>query len=1305
MTIKANILITTLLLFGHFVFGQFSSKIYTVNDGLSINEVTDLYIDQQMHYLWVCTNNGLNRFDGHSFEPKYIQRKEGKVSHFINALVEDHNHHFWVATNRGLARYDYQRDQWLPLHSDLEVGIYTQVEVVNDTLLYAVRDNDDLIEVNLKTNDFRVVKTPLFEGILQLESFENTLLIGGWKGLYSYAPSTQKLEVLGRKYIKNALFIKYLEDQTLWIRDNDQLMYIPIEAGVPQFSKGININASLKDQDTPKFHISDIEVFQDGYLFCDDSKLKMIHKADILNPKLAENIQISPLETVKIVVDQYENIWCATWKEGFYQLQQREKPFKSVALNSNDKQEAPLRFVKGFSEIENSEILMVTEKNTYFIFNKEKGTIKLYHEELFPAYSDKKALQLRKDWKGRIWTGNHQIGTRVVYGPDKEKINQLITQNTSKTRYLAVNDFSIDASQRKIHMVGASNILSFDDDKFTFETKKIDARRLYCIEKEKRSGHFWLGSAHGLQVFDENLEVKLQEYEELIHQAGLEDTRINCLYQDESEVLWIGTYGDGLYYYEEKSKKISAVVVPEYLDVKVIYSIIDDQEQSTLWISTNSGLLSYQKSSETFKKYSKEDGVLDNQFCYRSSFRANDGTLFFGEANGFTYFHPKDLRSKKTTLPTPQFSDFYIGQQKTNLVDFTKQNTIEIKDKSFEFNFFTPELSNAESYTYAYFLEGFDQEYQYAHRNTPKAVYHNVPPGKYRLKVKVIRPFSDWSEEVFSPWLRVPLPWYKTTTAYVGFTLLFLFIFVLSIWIIKVQLHLKNTVVMAQLEQRNTEEISRTKLRFFTDITHEIRTPLTLILSPLNALLENRKFDVPTQKSLNTIQKSAKRLSSLVDELLLFRKAEENNLHLKLEEVDVHLVMEDICDWFSYEAEVKEIAIEYFSEDTPLSVVMDREMMEKVLSNLVSNALKFTKAGGRITLSCHQELETTVIKIEDNGKGMNEEEVDRIFNRFYELNPSEYAGFGIGLELSQRIVLAHKGEISVESQLHQGSTFIIKIPTLTANVNTTPQVDITEKQYLNMDIHKEEFLPSMMEGKLLIVEDDAEIRDYIAGIFKERFTVVTMKNGQEGLFYAQSNAVDMIISDYQMPMMNGVEMCQHLKSDISTSHIPIVLLSAFNEVEDQLRGLEVGADDYVEKPFDEKILYFKITNLLNTRQQLLNSFEQGQPLDLEGLNQQDQRFIKQLTQIIDQEIQNENLSVDFVAEKMKTSRTTLNSKLKGLLNVTTSEYIRKEKLKEAYRLLVKEEYNVTEAANAVGFSYAYFNTIFKKEFGVPPGKL
>ncbi|KXX66510.1 ATP-binding protein [Flammeovirga sp. SJP92] len=1302
MTTNIYILITTLLLFGNFAYGQFSSKKFTVNEGLSINEVTDLYIDQKMHYLWICTNNGLNRFDGHRFETKYIERKEGKVSHFINALVEDASHQFWIATNRGLACYDYQKDQWIDVNKELQVGIYTKLAQLNDSLLYAVRDNDQLIEINTKNQQFKVIEKTLIESIFQLESINNQLLLGGWKGLYTYSPSTQKISQIEQGKITNATLVKYLEDETLWVRDNNNIWFIPAKNGIPQYSNAIDLTPFLVTENDSKIHVSDIVTYQGDYLICMNSKLYKINKTDI-GKKSLKAICISSHETVKVAVDQYHNIWGTTWKEGFYQLENSDKPFKSVTYQTKGDQS--LSLVRGFAALNASELLIQTDNRSYFIFDQNTGILTPHRTLKEATTKDKKALTIVADWRGRIWTGHLQTGVKVLSGPEKEAINKKFSQQTKRRHYMAVNDFLVDSVEQKVYMVGASHIYQFSEEKQEFKIDRVDGRQLYCIEKDRATGYFWLGSGQGLQVFDASFKDKVQAYQDGIKNAGLEDARINCLYQDHQGVIWIGTYGDGLFYYQKGNEQIIEVELPEYLDVKVVYSMMDDQTQTTLWFSTNSGLIAYHKPSKTFKKYSTEDGILGNQFCYRSSFRAKDGTLFFGGVKGFTYFHPDNLKNKKNTLPAPQFSDFLMGEQKVALFNKIEENEIKIKDHSFEIHFFTPELSNAESYTYAYQLEGFDKGFQYSHLTEPKAIYHHLPSGKYRFKVKVTRPFSDWSEVTYSPWLIVPLPWYKTTTAIIGFTLLFLFLFVLSIWIIKVQLHLKNTAVIARLEQQNTEEISRTKLRFFTDITHEIRTPLTLILGPLNTILENRQFDLPTQKSLRTIQKSAKRLSSLVDELLLFRKAEQNNLHLKLEEVDLYDVVGSTCDWFSYEAETKNISMHLLCSNKDIISVMDREMMEKVLSNLISNALKFTETGGEINVSCDQIDGETMIIIKDNGKGMSEEEVDRVFNRFYASNPSQHAGFGIGLELSQRIVSAHQGEITVDSQLGQGSTFTVKIPKLHPNVEASNTKQSVENNQVNEKENNTLNFPSTVDGKLLIVEDDEEIRNYIADLFKEEFNVVCKKNGQEGLMYAQANTLDLIITDYQMPVMNGVEMCKLLKSDLATSHIPVVLLSAFNEVEDQLRGLEVGADDYIEKPFENKIVYFKIINLLNTRQQLKKSFQKGQPLDLKGLNQQDQRFIKLLNKIILQEIQNEKLAVDFVAEKMKVSRTTLNSKLKSLLNVTPSEYIRKEKLKEAYRLLIEEKYNVTEAAHAVGFSYAYFNTIFKKEFGVSPGKL
>ena len=856
---------------------------------------------------------------------------------------------------------------------------------------------------------------------------------------------------------------------------------------------------------------------------------------------------------------------------------------------------------------------------------------------------------------------------------------------------------------KKVYIFSRYRVFVYDEASESLSQLKteIDYFSKVCRDAE---GQLWIGKREGLNVFSSDMSYQKISMNEMFYKSGLLDEDIATMHMSADKQMWIGTYGNGLFKYDPSRNAIDKISPPEHRSFNIVFSIIDD-DKGNIWLGTNNGLYCYYPASQKFDRYTVSDGIQDNQFNYSAAYKAPDGELYFGGINGFTRFYPNNIRQDKQ-LVAPRFSSFKIGEKEVALYAQGKMKErikIPFDENSFEFDFFTPNYTSSQDYIYAYQLEGHSNREYFSSVNQAIAQFDNLPPGKYRLKVKVTRSNSEWSTDSYSPWIIVQQPWYKSTLAYLIYVLMLVGVILFVVNYMRQKSKYQTSLQLAQLEKEKSEEITAAKLRFFTDIAHEIRTPLTLIVGPLNDMLASRRFDKGVNQSLTLMQKSATRLMSLMDELLLFRKAEAGRLPLALSKHYLSDFVDDVCDLYQNELASRKMKFSCAKTESEVAV-FDKAKLEKVLSNLISNALKHTPDGGEIKVEVRSLESGFYFSVKDSGTGMAADAVEQVFTRFYQNEASKAKGFGIGLALAKRIVEAHDGQIMVESELGKGTLFEVSIPTLEVNVDSievaaSSTARETEKATINSTVK------TGKKGTILLVEDETEIREYIADIFSAEYDVVQKENGLLGWQYAKGQLPDLIISDNQMPEMSGVEMCSKLKSDINTSHIPLVLLSAFNEIDDQIKGLSEGADDYIGKPFDKGVLYRKITNLLNSRALLTERFHKGEKIDVKQLPNSERLLIEKINAFILQEIKNEKLDVPSLCEHLKIGKTTLTEKLKNLLNTTPAEYIKKTKLHEAYRLLTVEGLNVSEAAYATGFSPGYFSTCFKKEFGVSPGKV
>lgn len=1296
------IIILFLLLQNLSLLGVNKHQSLTVNEGMSINEMTCVFQDRGLQYMWFGTQHGLNRYDGHQVTTIYAERDVKGAKNFVNAITEDNVGRLWVASKQGIGGYDYYNNAWLSLPHEFNMGNYQSV-TFQDSLIYAIRDNRDLVKFSSSSPTMMEVKSFSDLGrLMAIVSVGSQCFAVSGKGLLRLAKNGD-LELVNCPLIPYSNSLKYIaKDNAIWVQSGSGWVRVPLENGELQIEKAQTAKAYLGIE----FDIEQIN-YSDGnyYVAVTLTDMQGILKIDKHHciTTLLDNNSVNDIH-----IDNNENVWCTTWQSGVVKCPSKPSPFMSFT-KSEDKEGLQSRLIRGFCELDDETILLASETHGVIEYNRKSHQFSKPYTAEYSHKSSEYYLfgnilhSLKRDWKGRLWAGFHRDGFNVISGDDREKINAQIEQIFKGRPLIIVDDILVDNKNKKVYIFSRYRVFVYSEATGKLKVSNIKTDYFTSVSRDAE-GQIWIGQRGGLAIYSADFAYKKTFLNEELYKSGLLDEDIATMHLSANHQMWIGTYGNGLFRYDPAKRAIEKISPPVHRSFNIVFSIIDD-DNGNIWLGTNNGLYCYYPSIQSFDRYTVSDGIQDNQFNYSAAYKTTDGELFFGGINGFTHFHPNSIHRDKQLI-APRFSSFKIGEKAMSLYtegQLKERLKIPYDENSFEFTFFTPDYTSSHDYLYAYQLLGHSNREYFSTASQAIAQFDNLPPGKYRLKVKVTRSNSEWSQERYSPWIIVQQPWYKTLLAYLIYLLIATLIVFFVLNYLRQKSRYRSSLYLAQLEKEKSEEITAAKLRFFTDIAHEIRTPLTLIVGPLNDMLASRRFDKSVSQSLTLMQKSAIRLMSLMDELLLFRKAEAGRLPLALSKHYLSDFVSDVCELYKNELESHKINFSCVETDSEVAV-FDKSKLEKVLSNLIGNALKYTPDGGEIKVETKALEQGFSFSVKDNGAGMDANAVQQVFTRFYQNEKSKSKGFGIGLALAKRIVEAHSGQISVESEVGKGTSFEVIIPALEVNVENVDTVLSAATKPIDNSIPTSA-IKTDKKGSILLVEDDPEIRQYIADIFSAEYDVVQKENGFLGWQYAKGQLPDLIISDNQMPEMSGVEMCANLKSDITTSHIPLVLLSAFNEIDDQIKGLNEGADDYIGKPFDKGVLYQKITNLLNSRALLSERFNSGEKLEVKQLPNSERLLIDKINAFILQEMKNENLDVPALCEHLKIGKTTLTEKLKNLLNTTPAEYIKKTKLQEAYRLLTVEGLNVSEAAYATGFSPGYFSTCFKKEFGVSPGKV
>jgi signal transduction histidine kinase/ligand-binding sensor domain-containing protein/DNA-binding response OmpR family regulator len=844
---------------------------------------------------------------------------------------------------------------------------------------------------------------------------------------------------------------------------------------------------------------------------------------------------------------------------------------------------------------------------------------------------------------------------------------------------------------------------------------------------EDTNGNMWFGTGYGLEVLDKASNRFIHYLHDIKNPRSISSNRINCVFQDSRGLIWIGTQS-GLNLFDSVRHEFRAFGQDEGLRQNIILTLIEDDDHH-LWMSTPNGLtkLMITPGSDMgytfdFINYDKSDGLITGSYHENAVLKCANGELVFGGSNGFNVFHPRAI-GIDTTKPKIVFTDFKIFNRTVQInasindniileqaISYQQEITLKPSNNFFSIGFAALNYFHPEKSKYRYLMEGFHKDWITTDADHREATFTNLDPGAYSLKVQASNSDGQWTGETAVLKITVLPPFWRSNAAFLVYCILLIGALLLVRWIIVARERMNFSLEQQKVEVERMQALDEMKIKFFTNVSHEFLTPLTLIITPIERLLA-KATNAEDKNHFKLIHRNAQRLMHLVSQLLDLRKIEVQKARLNASQDDIIVYIQELVYSFSDLSEKKHVQLTFRSAIPHLQMAFDHDKVEKIVFNLLSNAFKFTPQSGKVSvdLSCDAEEVFLKMDVTDTGIGIAPDSLNKIFERFFQdelpdsiVNP----GSGIGLSITYEFVKMHGGFITVQSEPGKGSCFTVLLPIKHHDSDAVP----TEHSLLSGDKEQNEAPEKETEAVnvnpvLLLVEDHEDFRVYLRDHFKKFYSVIEASNGREGLQKALATIPDLIVSDVMMPEMDGVELCRKLKAEPTTSHVPVILLTARNADEQKIEGFQSGADDYITKPFNFDVLQFRIKNLIERRQLFQKQFNKH--LDVKASEVQitslDEKFVKNAIQVVEDNLTNKNFSVEEMSRLLAVSRVLLYKKILSLTGKPPTDFIRTIRLQRAAQLLEKSQYSISEIAYEVGFNNPkYFSRYFRDQYHMLP---
>ncbi len=1346
-----------------------------IKEGISKLGVSSIIQDKD-DYIWFGTNGaGLHRFDGINYKTYTHSLKDSTSisSSLVYCAYIDKKDRLWIGTEEGLNLYNKDLDHFTRfpiIHSEDDnktlVSVRSIEEDGNNNLLLGTSAYG-MFKFNMENFDAKKISFSGPNKMLSVNSIKknnNGLILAATnEGLLEY---DSKLDLLYKSdyFDKKAPVIPlhslFLDKEgVLWLGSASNGIY-----RIEQKSKTYTID---------NYPVTDKGIFSmlknpDGTLLCGTENGGLIHlneQGKVIRQYLAnkkDDKSITSNSIWSLLLDKNERLWIGYYNSGIAIHDNLYDKFKNIESSNTDTNSLKIESVTAIIEDKFKNLWITTDGGGLDIFDPKKNKfthINTFENGPLDGITSNYLECIYVDSNENIWIGSWDKGIFLL----KKGTTHFVNFNIDNTNLASNTVLSIteDANHtiwfstfyKGLHSLDpiSNEITHYNSPAFiTNDLVESDMRKV-IIDKNQ---NIWVGTTRGLFKLIKKSEKDI-EVISMIDEMALafnnkkSSSHILSLYEsNDGKFIWIGTKGAGLCRYDTTEHKFDWFNKLNGLTEENVASIIESQN-GDLWISGNSGIHKYDPITSNFTNYTYNDGLLSNDFNMNAAFRDSQGLLYFGNYKGIDFFNPNAI-VKNSNLTQVYLTDLKIFNEKIlpqekgsplkRIIKETDSITLSSEQSVFTIEYTGINYTRPEKNQYAYYLEGLEKSWNYVGQSR-SATYTNLDHGTYTFKLKAANNDGVWNETPLVLTVKILPPWWKTNWAIVSYLALIAFGLYLLNKLTRSRIKKRQSILTERKQREQEDLLNKKKLQFFTNISHEFRTPLTLMINPIEDIIGDESLNLPEKikNKHKIIRKNTYRLHRLINELMDFRKLESDKIKIKAEELDVIPFTKDIVSYFEEEASSNKISLEFESALPDLLVWADTSMLEKIIFNILSNAFKVTPENGIIIVKLiatdkailpliNQFKPTKVFQIiiSDTGPGLVKSQIDKIFERFYQvenLNKTYYGGTGIGLEVVQNFVKLHKGKVEVNSKVGEGTTFKILLPLGNRHLSESEILEPIQETKAapvikaNTVVYKEttievnnspntsnQLLTKSLKT-LLIVEDNSELRNYLTEELKHQYNVKSASNGAEGLRIANKVLPDAIITDVIMPEMDGFEFCNRMKQNIATSHIPILMLTAKTQIDDRISGIENGADAYMVKPFTMKLVSLRLSQLITSRQMIFDKYFR----EISGIDENthssciDKKFIEEVLSYINENISQPDLSVELLATKLSLSRSQLYRKIKALTGYSANEFIRRIRLQKAKNIIENGASNIKEVCYKVGFSSpSYFTKCFKSHFGILP---
>ena len=1342
--------------------GQEPSYLFVkTNPDIGNRAITCMTTDSNNH-MWIGTyGGGLKRYDGLNVET--YSHDGSSTSSISNSTIYDlvykKNQGLWIATQNGINHFNPNTKSFSLFNPTSEtISVHALCEIDENVLVVGTHQKG-IYFFNTITKAFEKIGIPekIDENGLLINDIVVDQLSRIWVGTnYGIFIVDKNVMMLTRAFFKgsnninpnNTEALSFEIDHTgnIWIGTVDDGLFKILPSGVKNFN--------VEHYQISNKRIFSIEEYDNKYMLLgseNDGLFFVSFDGKVLKRYLKEKgneFGVQSNSIWSILCDNKNRIWLGSYDQGLVKFDPNHFKFQFLQNNSNDNlQPFPLSIssiIKDnknrlwFGSVDNGVYVYDTTNGEYIYLNDPKNKIA-------KGFNSLDITSLFIDSKQNIWVASWYNGLYVLRSGTTNFININTDSVPNKLISNRVVSFSEDSSE--VIWIGTflgglhsydlrtGKLTHYNDDQFIdLELDKGNIRKVIVDEFD----NVWLGTRKGL--FRYNPKTKLitsinEKIESVIKNSG-SNFVVFSIYEDTNNKIWIGTDGYGLLSFSPNEDKITWHGEGKEIRNMSINAITQTYDGS-FWLGTDNGLIRYNKDTDKYRVFDRSDGLLNNNIN-RNSFYNEQNILYFGTIGGINFFNPISV-PKNESLPKLTFQKLKILNSEIRVAKnsplkkvLNQLDTLVLRhnQSSFSIEYMGVSHTRSEKNSYAYMLDGFDENWNYVAQQR-SANYTNIKPGNYVFRLKAANNDGYWTNEPKTIFIKVLPPWWLSWWAKILYVIIFISLGYYIYRLIILRISEKRKAELERGQRKQNEELNTKKIQFFTNISHEFRTPLTLILNPLESLIKDKHItNLPSEiiDKHKIIHRNTKRLKRLIDELMDFRKMEFSELKVQIQEVDLVKIMINITSNFIEEANFRNIDFQIdFEESLPKQIMVDTSMFDKILFNLLSNAFKATSENGKIRVKVSHHKQGLVFPlidennaqsgfefdITDTGIGINKKNLKNIFDRFYQVeenNELYYSGTGIGLEVVKKFVDYHKGKIVVKSEQGVGTSFKVFIPETKIQFYENEQLvngkKLSQLQSKNLSgsVDEQPFENTKLSERntILIVEDNMELREYLKFELKSLYKVLEAPNGKNGLEIARKNKPDIIIADVMMPEMDGFQMTRLLKSEKSTMNIPIVMLTAKVGESDRIHGIDSGADIYLKKPFSIDLLKTHLLQLIKSKERFYQTYFNSLDLEINATGG-NKKILADVIHVINENLSKEDLCVQDIADELALSRSKLYRKIKELTGKSANEMIRKMRLEKSKEFLEITEMTIGEICYKVGFSSpSYYTKRFKEYTGLIP---